>query len=70
MIIKKISIEKVKKLENDNEVGVEINGDENKIFNMIFNKINLKIIKLDRVMLGPLTKKEFTKRKMEKFKEK
>ena len=42
---KKISIEKVIKLENDNEVGIEINGDENKIFDNIIDKINLKIIK-------------------------
>ena len=65
---KKVSIEKVKKLENDNEVGVEINGDENKIFNKIFNKINLKIIKLDRVMLGPLTKKDLPRGKWRKLK--
>lgn len=65
---KKVSIEKVKKLENDNEVGVEINGDENKIFNKIFNKINLKIIKLDRVMLGPLTKKDLPRGKWRSLK--
>ena len=66
---KKVSIEKVKKLENDNEVGVEINSDINKVFNKIFNKINLKIIKLDRVMIGPLTKKDLPRGKWRSLKE-
>ena len=65
---KKISIEKVIKLENDNEVGIEINGDENKIFDKIFDKINLKIIKLDRVMIGPLTKKDLPRGKWRSLK--
>ena len=65
---KKISVEKAIKLENDNEVGIEINGDENKIFKKIFKKINLKIIKLDRVMIGPLTKKDLPRGKWRKLK--
>ena len=65
---KKISIEKVIKLENDNEIGIEINGDENEIFDKIFDKINLKIIKLDRVMIGPLTKKDLPRGKWRSLK--
>jgi len=65
---KKISVEKAIKLENDNEVGIEINGNKNKIFKTIFKTINLKIIKLDRVMIGPLTKKDLPRGKWRNLK--
>ncbi len=64
----KISVEKIIRLENNNEVGIEIIGDENQIFKKIFKKINFKIIKLDRVMIGQLTKKDLPRGKWRSLK--
>ena len=64
----KISVEKIIRLENNNEVGIEIIGDENQIFKKIFKKINFKIVKLDRVMIGQLTKKDLPRGKWRSLK--
>jgi 23S rRNA pseudouridine2605 synthase len=64
----KISVEKIIRLENNNEVGIEIIGDESQIFKKIFKKINFKIIKLDRVMIGQLTKKDLPRGKWRSLK--
>jgi 23S rRNA pseudouridine2605 synthase len=40
------------------EVGVEIHIGKNRIVRRIFEHLGYKVVKLDRVMLGPLTKKD------------
>ena len=39
-----------------NEVGIEIHIGKNRIVRKIFEKIGFKVIKLDRVLFGMLTK--------------
>jgi 23S rRNA pseudouridine2605 synthase len=40
-----------------NELGIEIHSGRNRIIRRIFSFFNYEVIKLDRVLLGPLTKK-------------
>ena len=54
--------------EGNTRYSVEIIGDENQIFKKIFKKINFKIIKLDRVMIGQLTKKDLPRGKWRSLK--
>ena len=43
------------------ELGIEIHSGRNRIIRRIFLFFNYKVIKLDRVLLGPLTKKKLKK---------
>ena len=54
----KILVDKIQKLEKNNEIGIEIHIGKNRIVRKIFETLNHKVIKLDRVMFGPLTKKD------------
>ena len=53
-----VRINKVERLNNKNEFGLETYICDDDILKIIFEKINIKIIKLDRVLFGPFTKKK------------
>ena len=58
----KINFDKIT-LINNKELGVEIHIGKNRIIRKIFESLNYKILKLDRVMFGPLTKKDLPRGK-------
>ena len=58
-----IPVNKIKKLNTNNEVGIEIHIGKNRIVRRIFELLNYKVEKLDRVMFGPLTKKNLPRGK-------
>ena len=64
-----IKVDNIKRLEKNNEVGVEIHIGKNRIVRKIFESIEHKISKLDRVMIGPLTKKDLPRGKWRSLKE-
>ena len=66
----KILVDKIQKLEKSNEIGIEIHIGKNRIVRKIFEIINHKVIKLDRVMFGPLTKKDLPRGKWRKLTQK
>ena len=66
----KILVDKIQKLEKSNEIGIEIHIGKNRIVRKIFETINHKVIKLDRVMFGPLTKKDLPRGKWRKLTQK
>ncbi|MDG2341564.1 MAG: S4 domain-containing protein [Cytophagales bacterium] len=65
---KKIIPQKIIKLEEENKVGLEINYENDITVKTIFEKLNFKISKLDRVVFGPLTKKDLPRGKWRKLK--
>lgn len=65
---KKIIPQKIIKLEEENKVGLEINSEDDIAIKKIFEKLNFKISKLDRVVIGPLTKKDLPRGKWRKLK--
>ena len=58
-----VRINKVERLNNKNEFGLETYMCDDDILKRVFEKINIKIIKLDRVLLGPFTKKNLPRGK-------
>ena len=58
-----IRINKIERLNNKNEFGLETFICNDDILKRIFEKINIKIIKLDRVLFGPFTKKNLPRGK-------
>ncbi len=58
-----VRINKVERLNNKNEFGLETYMCDDDILKRVFEKINIKIIKLDRVLLGPFTKKDLPRGK-------
>ena len=65
-----IKVDNIKRLERNNEVGIEIHIGRNRIVRKIFEAINHKVSKLDRVLFGPFTKKDLPRGKWRKLKEK
>ena len=59
----KIHINKINILNNRKELGIEIHMGKNRIIRKLFESLDYKIIKLDRVMFGPLTKKNLPRGK-------
>ncbi len=59
----KINFDKVNLINNKKELGVEIHIGKNRIIRKIFESLNYKVVKLDRVMFGPLTKKDLPRGK-------
>ena len=59
----KIHINKINILNNRKELGIEIHMGKNRIIRKLFESLHYKIIKLDRVMFGPLTKKNLPRGK-------
>ena len=53
---------------NNQEIGIEIHIGKNRIIRKIFNYFNYKVNKLDRVMIGPLTKKNLPRGKFRHLK--
>ena len=64
-----IKVDSIKRLEKNNEVGVEIHIGKNRIVRKIFESIEHKISKLDRVLFGPFTKKDLPRGKWRKLNE-
>ncbi len=64
-----IKVDNVKRLEKNNEVGVEIHIGKNRIVRKIFEALGHKVSKLDRVLFGPFTKKDLPRGKWRKLKE-
>ena len=59
----KIHINKINILNNRKELGIEIHMGKNRIIRKLFESLDYKIIKLDRVMFGPLTKRNLPRGK-------
>ena len=59
----KILFDKINLINNKKELGVEIHIGKNRIIRKVFESLNYKVIKLDRVMFGPLTKKDLPRGK-------
>ena len=59
----KINFDKINLINNKKELGVEIHIGKNRIIRKVFESLNYKVIKLDRVMFGPLTKKDLPRGK-------
>ena len=53
---------------NNQEIGIEIHIGKNRIIRKVFNYFNYKVNKLDRVMIGPLTKKNLPRGKFRHLK--
>ena len=62
-----IKVDSIKRLEKNNEVGVEIHIGKNRIVRKIFEAIDHKVSKLDRVLFGPFTKKDLPRGKWRKL---
>ena len=58
-----IPVDNIEKLNINNELGIEIHIGKNRIVRRIFESLNYKVEKLDRVMFGPLTKKNLPRGK-------
>ena len=58
-----IKVDKINFLDSRKEIGIEIHMGKNRIVRKIFESIGYKIKKLDRVALGPLTKKDIKRGK-------
>ena len=64
-----IKVDNIKRLEKNNEVGIEIHIGKNRIVRKIFEAIDHKVSKLDRVLFGPFTKKDLPRGKWRKLKD-
>ena len=64
-----IKVDNIKRLEKNNEVGIEIHIGKNRIVRKIFESIGHKVSKLDRVLFGPFTKKDLPRGKWRKLKD-
>ena len=58
-----IKVDNIERLEKDYEVGIEIRMGKNRIVRKIFESLNHKVSKLDRVLFGPFTKKDLPRGK-------
>ena len=58
-----IKVDNVERLEKDYEVGIEIHMGKNRIVRKIFESLNHRVLKLDRVLFGPFTKKDLPRGK-------
>ena len=58
-----IKVDNVERLEKDYEVGIEIHMGKNRIVRKIFESLNHRVSKLDRVLFGPFTKKDLPRGK-------
>ena len=58
-----VPVDNIEKLNINNELGIEIHIGKNRIVRRIFELLNYKVEKLDRVMFGPLTKKNLPRGK-------
>lgn len=65
-----IKVDSIKKLEKNNELGIEIHIGKNRIVRKIFESIDHKVLKLDRVLFGPFTKKDLPRGKWRRLNEK
>ena len=59
-----IKVDNVERLEKDYEVGIEIHMGKNRIVRKIFESLNHRVSKLDRVLFGPFTKKDLPRGKL------
>ena len=57
----------INKLDKKGEIGVEIHIGKNRIIRKIFETLNYKVEKLDRVLFGTLTKKNLPRGKWRKL---
>ena len=58
-----IKVDNIERLEKENEVGIEIHMGKNRIIRKIFESLNHRVSKLDRVLFGPFTKKDLPRGK-------
>ena len=58
-----IKVDNIERLEKDYELGIEIHMGKNRIIRKIFESLNHKVSKLDRVLFGPFTKKDLPRGK-------
>ena len=65
----KIEVDNISTLDKKNEVGIEIHIGKNRIVRKIFEKIGFKVIKLDRVLFGMLTKQNLPRGKWRRLTE-
>ena len=65
----KIKVDNISTLDKKNEVGIEIHIGKNRIVRKIFEKIGFKVIKLDRVLFGMLTKQNLPRGRWRKLTE-
>ena len=65
----KIEVDNISTLDKKNEVGIEIHIGKNRIVRKIFEKIGFKVIKLDRVLFGMLTKQNLPRGRWRKLTE-
>ncbi len=64
-----IKVDNISTLDKKNEVGIEIHIGKNRIVRKIFEKIGFKVIKLDRVLFGMLTKQNLPRGKWRRLTE-
>ena len=64
-----IEVDNISTLDKKNEVGIEIHIGKNRIVRKIFEKIGFKVIKLDRVLFGMLTKQNLPRGRWRKLTE-
>ena len=58
-----IKVDNIERLEKDYEIGIEIHMGKNRIVRKIFESLNHRVSKLDRVLFGPFTKKDLPRGK-------
>ena len=58
-----IKVDNIERLEKEYEVGIEIHMGKNRIVRKIFESLNHRVSKLDRVLFGPFTKKDLPRGK-------
>ena len=64
-----VFVNNINKLDKKGEIGVEIHIGKNRIIRKIFETLNYKVEKLDRVLFGTLTKKNLPRGKWRKLSE-
>lgn len=64
-----VNVNNISRLDKKDEVGVEIHIGKNRIIRKIFESLNYKVDKLDRVLFGTLTKKNLPRGKWRKLNE-
>ena len=64
-----IEVDNISTLDKKNEVGIEIHIGKNRIVRKIIEKIGFKVIKLDRVLFGMLTKQNLPRGRWRKLTE-
>lgn len=64
-----VNVNNISRLDKKDEVGVEIHIGKNRIIRKIFESLNYKVDKLDRVLFGTLTKKNLPRGKWRKLTE-